>query len=96
MADYFIGKRYPLFAPKPEHADKVAQWENLAAKHGVTLLAVAIAFGALPRCVGKVVMGVRSTDELQKNMVGMAEVVPPELWREAQADGLLRAELVLP
>jgi hypothetical protein len=94
--------------PKPEDADRVAQWEALAAKHGVSLPAVAIAFGAawnlcfaacasslswqifvsirvvrefdwklrlvfpagaLPRCVSKVVMGVRSTDELAMNMV---------------------------
>ena len=102
------GGQYPLFVPKPEDADRVAQWEALAAKHGVSLPAVAIAFGAawnpcfaacasslpwqlvvfirivrefdwklrrvfpagaLPRCVSKVVMGVRSTDGLAMNMV---------------------------
>jgi hypothetical protein len=41
------GGQYPLFVPKPEDANKVAQWEALAAKHGVSLPAVAIAFGAV-------------------------------------------------
>ena len=82
-----------MFAPKPEHAEKVAEWVALAEKHGATLAAVAIAFGALPACVSKVVMGMRSVEELESNMDAMSEHVPPALWAEAQAKGLLRADL---
>lgn len=82
-----------MFAPKPEHVEKVAAWKALAEKHGVTLAAVAIAFGALPVCVSKVVMGMRSVDELESNMDAMSEDVPPALWAEAQTKGLLHADL---
>ena len=41
-------------------------------------------------------MGVRSQEELEMNIEAMAEVVPAELFREAQAQGLLRPELQLP
>lgn len=85
--------RYPLFAPKPEHQEKVSQWIALAKTHGVTLAAVAIAFGALPKCVTKVVMGLRSVEELDSNMAAMSEDVPPALWADAQAKGLLRPDL---
>ena len=34
LAGSFGGGQYPLFAPKPEHAEKVKLWEDLAAKHG--------------------------------------------------------------
>ena len=96
LAGIFGGGQYPLFAPKPEHAEKVQQWEELAAKHGVSLAAVAITFGSLPTAVDKVIMGVRSQEELEMNIEAMAEKVPAELFREAQAQGLLRSELQLP
>lgn len=65
----------------------------MAKTHGVTLAAVAIAFGALPKCVTKVVMGLRSVEELDSNMAAMSEDVPPALWEDAQAKGLLRPDL---
>ena len=57
---------------------------------------MAITFGSLPTAVDKVIMGLRSQEELKMNIEAMAEVVPAELFREAQAQGLLRPELQLP
>ena len=45
---------------KPEHAAAAGKWRALAEKHGIGLAAVAIGVGALPACVSKVVMGMRS------------------------------------
>ena len=39
-------------------------WERLAARHGVSLAAVALAFAALPAVVGKVVVGMATPDEV--------------------------------
>ena len=75
LAGIFGGGQYPLFAPKPQHVEKVQQWEDLAAKHGVSLAAVAITFGSLPTAVDKVIMGVRSQEELEMNIEAMAEKV---------------------
>ena len=50
IAGIFGGKS-GLFDPKPEHAGVVGKWRALAERHGVSLAAVAIGFGALPACV---------------------------------------------
>jgi D-threo-aldose 1-dehydrogenase len=78
--------------------DRMDQWRALAAKHGSSLEAVAIAFAALPSVVSKVVMGMKSEEEVVINVKAAAEsaAVPVAIWAEAQAAGLVRAEVVLP
>eukprot|EP01052_Picozoa_sp_SAG31_P042624 SAG31_NODE_6829_length_1875_cov_4.819820_2_plen_321_part_00 len=95
LAGIFGGGQYPLFNRDGPNfdVDKVAKWEKLANKHSVSLAAVAISFGALPTCVEKVVMGLRSVAELKMNLEAMTEVVPEALWVEAQSLGLLRKDL---
>ena len=85
----------PLFDPKPEHAAAVAAWRALADQHSVSLAAVALAFGALPACVAKVVVGMRSVADVERNVAQVGEAVPAALWAKAQAQGLLRPELRL-
>ena len=85
----------PIFGPLPEHEETVAAWQALADKYSVSLGAVAIAFAALPACVSKVVVGMRSVADAERNAAQIAENVPPALWTEAQAQGLLRPELKL-
>ena len=85
----------PIFEPLPQHAATVAAWQGLADKHSVSLAAVAIAFAALPTCVQKLVVGMRSVADVERNVRQISEPVPEELWREAQEIGLLRPELSL-
>ena len=54
-----------------------------------------IAFAYLPSCVEKLVIGMRSVEEVESAMAAMAEVVPSSIWSEAQAMGLLPASLPL-
>ena len=53
-------------------------------------------FGGLPASVEKIVIGMRSVDDVEMNIAQLQERVPAALWAEAQAAGLLRPELMLP
>ena len=77
---------------------KMDQWRALAAKHAVSLEAVAIAFAALPSVVSKVVLGMKSAKEVELNVKAAAESasVPVAIWAEAQAAGLILADVVVP
>ncbi len=77
---------------------KMDQWRALAAKHGATLEATAIAFAALPSVVSKVVLGMKSAKEVEINVKAAAESanVPVAIWAEAQAAGLIIADAVVP
>ena len=73
-------------------------WAELAQEHGCSLPAVAVAFAALPAAVDKVVMGMKTVAEVEANVAAAAEAgeVPSEIWRQAQARGLLPPHLPLP
>ena len=43
----------------------------------------------------KVVVGMRSVADVERNVAQVGEAVPEALWAEAQARGLLRPELRL-
>ena len=77
---------------------KMDRWRTLAAGHGCSVEAVAVAFAALPSVVGKVVMGMKSAEEVATNVAAAAEAatVPSRIWAQAQAQGLLPAHLPLP
>lgn len=82
-------------------AEKVAlaeRWAELAAEHGTTLSAVAVAFAWLPDCVSKVVLGVSDARQLEANLeaVRRSAEVPLALFHEARTRGLLGAEVPLP
>ena len=74
---------------------RLQQWRQLAARHGVSLLALAIAVAALPRCVSKVVLGMGTVGEVEANLDAASEAVPAALWREAVAAGLLPQKLAV-
>ena len=71
-------------------------WSRLCEQHGVSLAAAAISFAALLPCVDKVVMGFSLPEEVGPTLAAAGEVVPPALWHDAQAEGLLVPELRLP
>lgn len=77
---------------------KMDQWRALAVAHGTSIEAMAVAFAALPSCVSKVVLGMKSVGEVEANIQAAADSasVPVAIWAEAQAAGLIRADVVLP
>lgn len=94
VAGTFGGDLYSIFRPVgPEQKAKVAEWQLLADDYGVSLSAVAIHFAFLPECVERVIFGMRSVEEVERNMAALAEEVPAKIWDEAQRRGLLPTEL---
>lgn len=73
-------------------------WRALADAHGVSVEAVAVAFAALPSVVSKVVMGMKTPEEVTRNLGAAEEAgkVPAGIWAQAQAQGLIRPEIRLP
>lgn len=92
------GDTYAYKKAPPEMVERAQAWRALAAKHGCSLPAVAIAFAALPVCVSRVVLGMASSKQVDENMRWVAEAakVPPAIWAEAKAAGLLGANVPIP
>lgn len=87
------------YRPAPAEAEQRAQrWRELAARHGRSLQAVAIAFAALPACVTRVVLGLATAEQVRQGVAWAAEsgAVPAALWAEAKAEGLLDAGVPTP
>ena len=62
--------------------------------HGVELPTVAIAFGAIQQCVGSVVLGMRSAEDVDGNMDRYQTAVPPGVWRDLVSAGLIDARAI--
>ncbi|MEY8039631.1 aldo/keto reductase [Saccharopolyspora cebuensis] len=85
------------YAPAPD--DIVARARRLAAlaaRYGVRLPQLAMAFAAAHPTVASVVVGVRTAAEAATNAALFTSPVPAELWAELRADGLVRPDTPLP
>ena len=72
-----------------EHARAIAR---ACERHGTTLPAAAIAFPLAHPAVIDVCVGARSPEQIRRNVACYADTVPPELWAELKAEGLLRED----
>ncbi len=94
-----VGGDTYAYAKAPEPMIESARaWGTLAAKHGVSLPAVALAFAAIPECVEKLVIGMATAEEVAQNIEWLAEshAVPASIWVEAKSEGLLSPDVVTP
>ena len=81
----------------PAGAEVMARTHQIAdvcEAHGVALPTVAIAFGAIQQCVGSVVLGMRSAEDVDVNMDRYQTAVPPGVWRDLVSAGLVDARAV--
>ena len=88
--------RYNYRAAPPEVLHRVARIEGICAAHGVGLAHAALAFALGHPAVTAVVLGAATPDEIARNVAAASRPVPPVLWRELVAAGLLRADVPLP
>jgi D-threo-aldose 1-dehydrogenase len=65
-------------------------------RHGTTLPAAAIAFPLGHPAVVSVCVGARSAEQIERNAALYRDRVPPELWHELKAEGLLREDAPVP
>ncbi len=61
----------------------------VCARHGVDLKAAALQFCAAHPAVAAVIPGARSEAEVVENAAMMGQPIPPDLWAELRAEGLL-------
>ena len=70
--------------------------EAVATRHGVPLATAALHFAAAHPAVSSLVLGAVSPDEVARNLAGFATPVPPALWGELRAEGLIRPDAPVP
>lgn len=92
------GSSYKYGKAPDEVNAKVDKWGKLAVKYATPMPVLAIAFALLPAAVSRLAVGLKSPDEVHQAVawVDQAASVPPELWREAKAHGLIVDGLELP
>ncbi len=85
------------YSPAPEAIRaKVKALKTVCEAHGVPLAAAALQFPVAHPAVTRVVAGMASPAEVAANAALFAQHVPLELWDDLKAQGLLRADAVVP
>ena len=69
---------------------------DICERHGTTLPAAAIAFPLAHPAVVSVCVGARSAEQVERNATLYRERIPPELWSELKAEGLIREDAPVP
>jgi len=72
--------------------EKAQQLSVLAATHGTTLPAAALAFSLRDPAVTNVTVGMRTTDQVRRNTELFRQPVPESFWAEAVESGLLSVD----
>lgn len=78
-------------APR-EVLERAARLEAACARHGVRLIEAALHFPLLHPAVVSVIPGGQSVAEVESNLAILDAVMPPALWAELKADGLIRED----
>ncbi len=96
LIDPAPGTRYNYV---PAEADVIARAQRIKAvcdQHDVPLPAAALQFPLAHPRVCTVLLGIRSIDELEKDMRWLDVSIPDELWAQLKNEGLLREDAPVP
>jgi D-threo-aldose 1-dehydrogenase len=88
--------RYNYRPASPAILNRVQNLEAICQKYTVPLRAVALQFPAAHPAVASLVLGMESDDEVDDALLALSHPVPPELWLEFQAAGLIDESAPLP
>ncbi len=88
--------RYDYGPAPPELVDRAVEMRELLARHEIPLLAAALQFPLGHPAVASVLVGARSTEEVDENVRAFTTPVPQQAWEELQESGLLAAEVPVP
>jgi D-threo-aldose 1-dehydrogenase len=86
------GAKYDYEDAAPEVIARASEIAGLCEQHGTSLPAAAIAFPLAHACVVNVTLGMRSADEVQQDVGLYHRQIPPDLWSDLRASGLLRSD----
>ena len=70
--------------------DRARRIASVCERHGVSLPATAIAFPLAHPAVVSVCLGVRSPEQIERNVDLYRSPIPPDIWAELKSKGLLR------
>jgi D-threo-aldose 1-dehydrogenase len=90
------GAYYNYLPAPPEIIDRVRRIEAVCARHGVRLATAALQFPLGHPAVATVSVGVRSADEVKRNLETFAPAIPADVWAELKQEGLVRADAPTP
>ncbi len=90
------GGRFNYRAAPPEVLERARRIAAVCASHGISLPQAALAFPFGHPAVGALLVGMRSVVEVVKDVQLANRPVPPDLWGELVADGLLRPDAPAP
>jgi D-threo-aldose 1-dehydrogenase len=90
------GARYNYREPTPEQIDRVTRIRSVCDRHEVPLVAAALQFPLAHPAVASVIPGPMLPAHVYSNLQALHHPIPPDLWRELKADGLLRKDAPTP
>lgn len=81
------------YDPAPQEIlDRVGRIEEICGRHGVRLVDAAFGFPLLHPAVVSVIPGGQGLAEMESNLDATTAVIPPSLWEDLKAAGLLRPD----
>jgi D-threo-aldose 1-dehydrogenase len=83
------GARFDYQPASPDLLQRAHRIADVCEAHGVTLPQAAIAFPLAHPVVAGVVIGMRSAEEVRRNVASCDAGVPPEVWADLRGAGLL-------
>jgi D-threo-aldose 1-dehydrogenase len=86
------GATYNYDRAPPAILDRVAAIERTCAANGITLIEAALRFPLLHPAVVSVIPGARSAEEVAGSQRALARTIPAKLWKDLQAQELLRRD----
>ena len=90
------GANYDYQPAGPQHHARRQRLREVAARHGVDLLAAALQFGAAHPVVAATIPGASSPEHLRRNAALMEREIPAGFWEALVEEGLLPAEAPVP
>jgi D-threo-aldose 1-dehydrogenase len=90
------GATYNYLPAPPDVLERVGALQRVVAAHGVPLAAAALQFPFHHPAVTAVIPGARAATEVRDNLALLRHPIPPALWRDLKAEGLLRTDAPTP
>jgi D-threo-aldose 1-dehydrogenase len=96
LVDPAPGARFDYVPAADDVLDRARLIQAVCAAHDVPMAAAALQFPLANPLVCTVLLGPRSTRELDMDLALLDVDVPKQLWRDLVADGLLRDDAPIP